>query len=36
MRGGEASTLTLVLTNVDLVRAAKLLIGGDEKATQAR
>jgi AsmA family protein len=32
MRGGEASTLQLVLTNLDLARAAQLLIGGDEKA----
>ena len=32
MRGGEASTLTLVLTNLDLARAATLLIGGDETA----
>jgi hypothetical protein len=32
MRGGEASTLTLVLTNIDLARAATLLIGGDETA----
>ena len=33
MRGGEASTLQLVLTNIDLARAAQLLIGGDETAT---
>ena len=32
MRGGEASTLQLVLTNLDLARAAQLLIGGDETA----
>jgi uncharacterized protein involved in outer membrane biogenesis len=32
MRGGEASTLTLVLTNIDLARAAQLLIGGDQTA----
>ena len=32
MRGGEASTLTLVLTNLDLARAATLLLGGDETA----
>ena len=33
MRGGEMSTLKLVLTNLDLARAAALLIGGrDEKA----
>jgi uncharacterized protein involved in outer membrane biogenesis len=32
MRGGEASTLRLVLTNIDLARAAQLLIGGDETA----
>jgi hypothetical protein len=32
MRGGEASTLRLVLTNIDLARAASLLIGGDETA----
>ncbi len=30
MRGGEASTLALVLTNLDLARAAALLLGGDE------
>ena len=30
MRGGEASTLTLVLTNLDLARAAELLLRGDE------
>jgi uncharacterized protein involved in outer membrane biogenesis len=32
MRGGESSTLRLVLTNIDLARAAQLLIGGDETA----
>jgi uncharacterized protein involved in outer membrane biogenesis len=32
MRGGEASTLQLVLTNLDLARAAQLLIGGDQTA----
>ena len=32
MRGGEASTLQLVLTNLDLARAAQLLIGGDKTA----
>jgi len=32
MRGGEASTLTLVLTNLDLARAATLLLGGDQTA----
>jgi uncharacterized protein involved in outer membrane biogenesis len=32
MRGGQASTLTLVLTNLDLARAATLLIGGDQTA----
>jgi uncharacterized protein involved in outer membrane biogenesis len=32
MRGGEASTFRLVLTNIDLARAAQLLIGGDETA----
>ena len=32
MRGGEASTLQLVLTNLDLARAAQLLIRGDETA----
>ena len=32
MQGGEASTLQLVLTNLDLARAAQLLIGGDEAA----
>ncbi len=33
MRGGEMSTLKLVLTNLDLARAAALLIGGrNEKA----
>ena len=32
MRGGESSTLQLVLTNIDLARAAQLLIGGDETA----
>jgi uncharacterized protein involved in outer membrane biogenesis len=30
MRGGEASTLALVLTNLDLARAASLLLKGDE------
>jgi len=30
MRGGEASTLQLVLTNLDLARAATLLLRGDE------
>ena len=33
MRGGEASTLQLVLTNLDLARAAQLLIGGDQTAS---
>jgi len=32
MHGGEASTLQLVLTNLDLARAAALLIGGDKTA----
>jgi AsmA family protein len=32
MAGGEASTLRLVLTNLDLARAAALLIGGDQTA----
>src|SRR5689334_16631319 len=32
MRGGEASTLTLVLTNLDLANAATLLMRGDETA----
>jgi uncharacterized protein involved in outer membrane biogenesis len=32
MRGGEASTLQLVLTNLDLARAAVLLLRGDETA----
>jgi AsmA family protein len=32
MGGGEASTLRLVLTNLDLARAAALLIGGDQTA----
>jgi uncharacterized protein involved in outer membrane biogenesis len=32
MRGGEASTLTLVLTNLDLARAGYLLFKGDETA----
>ena len=32
MRGGEASTLRLVLTNIDLASAAQLLIGGDQTA----
>jgi len=31
--GGEASELTIVLTNLDLARAAQLLLKGDEKAT---
>ena len=35
MRGGEASTLALVLTNLDLARAAELLLKGDE-ATEIR
>lgn len=30
MRGGEASTLTLVMTNLDLARAATLLLQGDK------
>jgi hypothetical protein len=30
MRGGEASTLTLVMTNLDLARAASLLLQGDQ------
>jgi AsmA family protein len=30
MRGGEASTLTLVMTNLDLARAAALLLQGDQ------
>jgi uncharacterized protein involved in outer membrane biogenesis len=30
MHGGEASTLTLVLTNLDLARAAALLLQGDK------
>ena len=30
MRGGEASTLQLVLTNLDLARAATLLLSGDQ------
>jgi uncharacterized protein involved in outer membrane biogenesis len=30
MRGGEASTLTLVMTNLDLARAAALLLQGDK------
>ena len=30
MRGGEASTLQLVLTNLDLARAAELMLRGDE------
>lgn len=33
MRGGEASTLTLVLTNLDLARAAELMLRGDQTAT---
>ena len=32
MRGGEASTLQLVLTNLDLARAAQLMLRGDETA----
>ncbi len=32
MRGGEASTLALVLTNLDLARAAELMLKGDETA----
>ena len=32
MRGGEASTLALVLTNLDLAQAASLLLKGDETA----
>jgi len=32
MRGGEASTLALVLTNLDLARAAELILKGDETA----
>jgi uncharacterized protein involved in outer membrane biogenesis len=33
LRGGEMSTLSLVLTNLDLARAASLIMrGGDEKA----
>jgi uncharacterized protein involved in outer membrane biogenesis len=32
MRGGEASTLQLVLANLDLARAAALLLRGDETA----
>lgn len=32
MRGGEASTLALVLTNLDLAGAAALLLKGDETA----
>ena len=32
MRGGEASTLALVLTNLDLARAAELVLKGDETA----
>jgi AsmA family protein len=32
MRGGAASTLQLVLTNLDLARAAELLLRGDETA----
>ncbi len=30
MRGGEASTLTLVMTNLDLARAFLLFVGGDQ------
>jgi uncharacterized protein involved in outer membrane biogenesis len=30
MRGGEASTLALVLTNLDLARAAELILRGDQ------
>ncbi len=32
MRGGEASTLALVLTNLDLARAAELILRGDRTA----
>jgi uncharacterized protein involved in outer membrane biogenesis len=32
MRGGEASTLQVVLTNLDLARAVPLLLHGDEKS----
>ncbi len=32
MRGGEASTLQLVLTNLDLARAAALMLQGDQTA----
>ena len=32
MRGGEASTLQLVLTNLDLAHAAELMLRGDETA----
>lgn len=32
MRGGEASTLRVVLTNLDLARAVPLLLHGDEKS----
>jgi hypothetical protein len=32
MRGGEASTLQVVLTNLDLARAAALMLHGDESA----
>ena len=32
MRGGEASTLALVLTNLDLARATELILKGDETA----
>jgi len=32
MRGGEASTLQVVLTNLDLARAAALMLRGDETA----
>jgi len=32
MRGGEASTLQLVLTNLDLARASELMLRGDQTA----
>jgi len=32
MRGGEASTLSLVMTNLDLARATELILKGDETA----
>ncbi|MEP7061445.1 MAG: AsmA family protein [Betaproteobacteria bacterium] len=32
-RGGEASTLTLVLSNLDLASAAQLLLRGDDRST---